>query len=115
LEVAKDAFRSSEIRFTRIVHVETHLLDCVGDVRLGEGDILESPSQAAVGSRVTDRGTHVREDLGLSVHRHGAGLAVAHASALKDIPSALALVQEEAVVPFHRDALEVVEGAGPSW
>jgi hypothetical protein len=36
-----------------------------------------------VGSRVTDRGTHVGGELCLSVHRHGAGLAVTHASALK--------------------------------
>jgi hypothetical protein len=51
-----------------------------------------------VSSRVTDRGAHVGGDLGLSVDRRGARLAVAHASALKDIPSVLALVQEEVVV-----------------
>jgi hypothetical protein len=25
------------------MHVEAHLLDCVGDVRPGEGEVLESP------------------------------------------------------------------------
>jgi hypothetical protein len=39
-----------------------------------------------------------RGDLSLSVHRHGAGLAVAHVSALKDILSVLMLVQKEVIV-----------------
>jgi hypothetical protein len=43
-----------EMGLTRIVHMEAHLLDHVGDVRLGEGDIMESPDQAAVSSWVTD-------------------------------------------------------------
>jgi hypothetical protein len=46
----------------------------------------------------------------LSVHQCGAALAVAHANALKDILSVLALVQEEVVVSLlHRDIEEVVE------
>jgi hypothetical protein len=39
-------------------------------------------------------------DLGLSVDQHGTGLAVAHANTLKDVPSILALVEEEAVGPL---------------
>jgi hypothetical protein len=35
LEVAEDALCNSEMRLTRAVHVKTHLLDCVGDVRPG--------------------------------------------------------------------------------
>jgi hypothetical protein len=34
--------------------VEAHLLDRVDNVRPGEGDVLESPSQAAVGSRIAN-------------------------------------------------------------
>jgi hypothetical protein len=56
LEVPKDALRDREMGLTRDVHVEAHLLDCIGNVGLGEGEVLESPSQAAVGSRVTDGG-----------------------------------------------------------
>jgi hypothetical protein len=33
----------------------------------------------------------------MSVDRHGGGLAVAHASTLKDVPNILALVEEEVV------------------
>jgi hypothetical protein len=42
-------------------------------------------------------GPHVGGDLGLSVDRRGAGLAVARASTVKDVPSILALVEKEAV------------------
>jgi hypothetical protein len=97
---------------TGVVHVKAHLLDHVGDVGPGEGEILESPSQAAIGSRVADRGPHVRGGHGLSVNRSGARLAVAHASTLKDVMSILALVEEEAVGPLlYWDAEEVVERA----
>jgi hypothetical protein len=97
LEVSKDALRDREMGLTRVVHVEAHLLDRVCNVGPGEGEVLESPSQATVDSRVMDGVPHVGEDLGLSVDQHGAGLAVAHASTLKDVPSILALVEEEAV------------------
>jgi hypothetical protein len=100
LEVPKDVLRDCEMGLTRVVHVKAHLLDCVGNVGPGEGEVLKSPSQGAVGSRVADGGLHVGGDLGLSVDRRGAGLAVAHVSTLKDVPSILALVEEEAVGPL---------------
>jgi hypothetical protein len=76
LEVAKDTLHSSEMRLKRIMQVEAHLLDRLGDVRPSEGEVLESPSQAPVGSQVTDMGTRVGGDLGLSVHEHGTMLAI---------------------------------------
>jgi hypothetical protein len=57
-------------------------------------------------------GPHVRGDIGLSVDQHRARLAVAHASTLKDVPSILTLVEEEAVRPLlYWDAKKVVERA----
>jgi hypothetical protein len=100
LEVPKDALRGHEMGLTGVMHVEAHLLDRVGNVGPGEGEVLESPSQATVGSRVADRAPHVGGDLGLSVDQGGAGLAVTHASMLKDLPSILALVEEEAIGPL---------------
>jgi hypothetical protein len=88
LEVVEDALYSSEIGLMRILHVETHLLDCL-DVRPGEGVILESLGQASVGSRGTDRGTRVGRDLDLSVHGHGTMLVVGHTITLKDMSSVL--------------------------
>jgi hypothetical protein len=100
LEVPKDALCGREMGLMRVVHVEAHLLDRVGNVGPGEGEVLESPSQAAVGTRVADWGAHVRGNLGLSVDWCGAGLVVAHASTLKDVPSILVLMEEEVVGPL---------------
>jgi hypothetical protein len=100
LEVPKDALRSREMGRTGVMHVETHLLDSVGNIGPDEGEVLERPNQATIGSRVAEGGPHVGGDLGLSVDRHGAGLAVPHASTLKNVPSILALVEEEAVGPL---------------
>jgi hypothetical protein len=44
LEVPKDALRGREMGLMRVVHVEAHLLDHVGNVEPGEGEVLESPS-----------------------------------------------------------------------
>jgi hypothetical protein len=83
---------------TRVVHVEAHLLDHhIGNVGPGKGEVLESPSQVVIGSWVADKGPHVGGDIGLSVDRCGVGLAVAHASMLKGVPSILALEVEDVV------------------
>jgi hypothetical protein len=50
LEVPKDALRDREMGLMKVVHVDAHLLDCVGNVGPGEREVLVSPSQAAVGS-----------------------------------------------------------------
>jgi hypothetical protein len=76
LEVAKDTLRSSEMRLKRIMQVEAHLLNRLGDIRPSEGEVLESPNQAPVGSQVTDMGTRVGGDLDMSVHEHGTMLAI---------------------------------------
>jgi hypothetical protein len=44
LEVPKDGLCGREMGLTWVVHVEAHLLDRVGNVRPGEGEVLESPS-----------------------------------------------------------------------
>jgi hypothetical protein len=43
--------------------VEAHLLDRVGNVEPDEGEVLEGPSQAAVGSQVADGGPMSEETL----------------------------------------------------
>jgi hypothetical protein len=44
LEVPKDAIRGCEMGLMRVVYVKAHLLDRVGNVRPGDGEVLESPS-----------------------------------------------------------------------
>jgi hypothetical protein len=63
LEVPKDALRGREMGLTGVLYVEAHLLDRVGNVRAGEGEVLEGPNQAAVGSRVADRAPMSEETL----------------------------------------------------
>jgi hypothetical protein len=43
LEVPKDALCGCEMGLTGVVHVEAHLLDRVGNVGSGEGEVPESP------------------------------------------------------------------------
>jgi hypothetical protein len=51
----------------------------IRNIRTGEGEILKSPSDVAIVSRVGDCNTISRE-LGMGIHRCTARLAVAHAS-----------------------------------
>jgi hypothetical protein len=111
LEVAEDPLHNHEMGLSRVIHVEAHLLDCVGDVEPGEGEVLREP-RPSYGRRLGCwRGCSCQRRPCLSVDQCGAGLAVAHASALKDISSILALVEEEVIDSLlHWDAKEVVEG-----
>jgi hypothetical protein len=63
LEVPKDALHDYEMGLTRVMHVEAHLQDRVDNVRPGEGEVLESPSQATVGNQVVDGGPMLEETL----------------------------------------------------
>lgn len=47
-EVAKNPLCSDELWFSWSVHVKSHLLDCVIDVRPGEGDVIESSDKVLV-------------------------------------------------------------------
>jgi hypothetical protein len=89
--------------------MQAHLLDGVSDVGPREGEVLERAGKAPVGRRVGDRRPVVLRELGLGVDRHGARLAVRHASPLQDVDGVLALVEEETLRPaLGGDAEEVV-------
>jgi hypothetical protein len=75
--------------------MEAHLLNGVGDVGLGEGEVLECAYQAQVRRCVGDWRVVVLRELRLGVNRRGAGLAVGHASPLQNVDGVLTLVQEE--------------------
>jgi hypothetical protein len=76
--------------------VEAHLLDSVGDVGPGEDEVLKCPGNAPVAGWISDRGAG-DGDLALRVHRGRAGLALGHASALKEVDGVLPLVKEHAL------------------
>ena len=90
------------------MHVEPHLLDGVGDVGPGEGQVLEGADQALVGHHVGDRGPVVLRELRLIIDRRGAGLAGGHASPLQDVESVVALVEEETLSPSLDSGVEEV-------
>jgi hypothetical protein len=107
--IANDSLESGEVGLLWGVHVKAHLLDDVGDVGPGEGQILESAGEAPVGCRVGDRGPIVLGELCLSVDMRGVGLAIGHASPLQDVESVLALVEEETLRPPLDGDLEEVK------
>jgi hypothetical protein len=71
-----------------VMHVQANLLNCIGNIWPGEGEILESPSKTAVLTGICNRGTISRE-LGVSVHRSATQLAVTHTSSLQNIQHVL--------------------------
>src|SRR6185312_12968450 len=92
------------------MHIETDLLDSVGEIRPGEGEILQSAGQTPEGSRISHRITQISRQLRLSVDRSGAGLAINHPSPLQDIEGVLPLVKEKTRrARLNSDAQEMVE------
>jgi hypothetical protein len=59
VKVAKNPLDSGELGLPRGVHVKAYVLDRVGDVEHGEGEILESLGEVPVGHHVADRGVVV--------------------------------------------------------
>ena len=51
-EVAKDPLESGDVWLPGIMHMETYLLNCIGDVRLGEGEILKCPGKTPIGNGI---------------------------------------------------------------
>jgi len=90
--------------------METDLLDSIGEVRPGEGEVLQRTGQTPVGRRISHRITQISRQLRLSVDRSGAGLAISHPSPLQNIECVLLLVKEKTRrARLNSDAQEVVE------
>jgi hypothetical protein len=96
LEVPEDVLRGCEMGLMGVAHVEAHLLDRVGNVRPGEGEVLESPSQAAVRSQVTDGAPCWRRPWPKCRRAWSRACSRSYQRA-QDAPSVLALVKEEVV------------------
>jgi hypothetical protein len=79
------------------MHMKENLLGDIGDVGVGERQILEGPGEAPELSRISNRRFRSGGDLLLRVHGHRDRLAVHHASVLKDVESELALSEEECI------------------
>ena len=90
--------------------METDLLNRVGEVRPGEGEVLQGTGQTPVGSMISHRSTQISRQLRLSADRSRAGLAISHPSPLQNIECILPLVKEKTRrARLNSDAQEVVE------
>jgi hypothetical protein len=91
--------------------VEADLLDGVGEVRVGECQVLEGPDEDPEVSRISNRKLGLGGDLGLHVHRRRNRLAVHHASSLENIESKLTLSEEEPVrLMLYGDSHKIMAG-----
>jgi hypothetical protein len=95
-EVPEETLESSEMRLPRIMHMKAQLLNCIGDVRPSEGEVLKSTSKTAVCRRISHWRALCLGQLALCVNWSGAGLAICHPSPLKYVQSVLTLVEKKA-------------------
>jgi hypothetical protein len=87
------------------MHMEADLLDGVGEVGVGECQVLEGPDEASEVSRISNRRPGLDRDLGLHVYRRRNRLTVHHATSLKNIESKLMLSEEEPIhLMLYRDS-----------
>jgi hypothetical protein len=75
--------------------MEAQLLNRIRDVWASKGEVLKSPSQTPVRGGIRHRVPLSLRQLALGVNRSGAGVAVCHPGALKDVKSVLPLVKEK--------------------
>ena len=87
----KDPLSSHKMSFPGLMHMQADLLNSVGDVRPGEGQVLKGTSKAAVCCRISNSKASSSRDLSTSVNGGGAWLAVTHAVASKNIQGVLTL------------------------
>lgn len=90
LKRPKNTLYQSQMRFPRIMHIETNLLHRVGNVRTGERQILQGSSQTVIVSRIRHRVTSTGK-LGVSVDRCAAWLTSRHPGILKYVHGILTL------------------------
>ena len=52
-DVAEETLQCSKVRLPGIMHVKTDLLNGIGEIRPGEGQVLQGTGEAPVGSRIS--------------------------------------------------------------
>jgi len=75
--------------------MKTNLLNCIGDIRPGEGEVPKCPGKTPICSGICHWCTLSLRELALCVNWSGAGLAVSHPSSLQDIkPAGEGVIQQ---------------------
>jgi hypothetical protein len=91
LHIAKNPLDLCEMWFARIVHEETDLLNSIGQVRVGQCQVLKGTSKTPVEGSVSNRGVVRSKQLGTSVHRSRGRVTFGHVGMLKKILGVLSL------------------------
>jgi hypothetical protein len=110
LKIAQDALHDHQMGLPRIVHVQTDLLHCVGDVGPYECQVLQSSRNALELRDVLNGRPRVPRQLRLEVNWSHARLAVHHDRTLEDVKRVGALKVEQTIrTTLDGDAEEVVK------
>jgi hypothetical protein len=97
LQIAQDPLEQRQVGLARVVHEETHLLNGVGQVWSGQGDVLEGAGDAPIYGWISNGSTISGGELGVSVDRGRCRVTLSHASALEKLNGVLSLRQEDPV------------------
>jgi hypothetical protein len=101
-----------EVGLPEIMHVQADLLDGIGDVGVGERQVLEDPSEAPEVSRMNNKRPKLDGDLCMCIYRRQNRLAVHHARSLRNIVSKLTLSEKELVhLMLYGDSHKMIEGS----
>jgi hypothetical protein len=114
LDVAENALDQREVRLTRGMHEEAHLVNSVLQVRPSQGEVLESTHNTPVVRAISRREecTVRGRELGISVNGTRCRVTLSHAGLLENIHSILSLRQKQTIYGAgDSDAEEVVEVA----
>ena len=77
-DIPEETLQRSKVRLPGIMHVKTDLLNGIGEIRPGEGQVLQGTGETPVGSRISHGIIQISRQLRLSVDRSGTWLAISH-------------------------------------
>ena len=92
--IAENPLDGSPVNVLRSMHMKTHLLHGILDLRLSQSKVLKSTNDRPIESSIRSRRTICGKKLGLRINRRSGGLAVKHAGALQELMSVLPLMKE---------------------
>jgi hypothetical protein len=90
-DVAKDPLHQVEMRLARCKHVETGMLNAMGNVRAGECQVLQSAREATILHGIRKKSTISSRQFTPDVNGSGARVALNHPCTLQELDDVLSL------------------------
>jgi hypothetical protein len=97
LKVTNDTLQSSHVWFLGVMHMETDLLNGIGNVRMGERQVLKSTGQTPELSSILNYWTRAGRQLGLKINGCRAGFTTGHTRTVNDIQSISTLLKKKTI------------------